>query len=157
MFLLRKLFNISLVPPELRAQLESEGLIHLVEKVGVSQRFSGSVPGLFSAASAHRGSGTLALTRHRVYASLPTAPRLKVPAIDAPWDGDGLAKVTISADGVQMDLDVKRVDPRFNGHLSLRYKASLGDEVLAQLPATSLSFGVSPEYVFHILGVRAKA
>jgi hypothetical protein len=35
-----------------------------------------------------------------------------------------------------MDLDVDHVDPRFRGHLSLRYRA--------------------PEYVFRILGVRAR-
>ena len=66
------------------------------------------------------------------------------------------AKVTISEAGVQLDLDVGRVDPRFQGHLTLHYKRALPDDVLAQIPGRSLAFSVSPDYVFHILGVRAK-
>jgi hypothetical protein len=58
-----------------------------------------------------------------------------------------------SDDGVQFDLEVNRVDPRFRGQLSLTYKMSLPDDVLAELPSRSLAFGVSPDYVFHMLGV----
>ena len=158
MGLLDKLFNTKRVSDELHAQLASEGVIYLLDKVGVSQRFSGSVPGLFSASSGARGSGLLAITRQRVYATLPSAPRLKVPAIDQRWDAtqSGPAKVTLSEEGVQLDIAVSHVDPRFHGDLTLRYKKPLTAEVLAQLPARSLAFDVSPEYVFHVLGVRAK-
>ena len=62
MGLLGKLFNHSRVPDQLRAELEAERLIYLAEKVGVTLKFSGSVPGLFSGASRNRGSGTLANT-----------------------------------------------------------------------------------------------
>jgi hypothetical protein len=158
MGLLRKLYRRDAVPDELRRQLESENLVYLAEKVGVRQQFSGSVPGLFSGASRNRGSGMLAITGQRVYATLPSAPRLQLPAIDQRWDAEqtGPARVSISEAGVQLDLDVNHVDPRFHGHLTLHYKKTLTDEVLTRLPSRTLEFTVSPEYVFHILGVRAK-
>jgi hypothetical protein len=158
MGLFSKLFPRGNAPDELQVQLESENLVYLARKAGVSQRFSGSVPGLFSGASRTRGTGMLAITGQRVYATLPSAPRLKVPAIDQRWDADqtGPAKVTFSEDGVQLDLDVGHVDPRFHGHLTLHYKKPLTEGVLAQLPSRTLAFTVPPEYVFHLLGVRAK-
>lgn len=158
MGILHTLFGWSRVPEQLRAELESEGVLYLAEKVGVSQRFSGSIPGLFSSTGGTRGSGTLAITRARVYATFPTAARLGGPAIDQRWDaaGDGPATVTISDAGVLLEIDIANVDPRFRGQLSLRYRAPLTDDVLAQLPAHTLRFSVSPEYVFHLLGVRAK-
>jgi hypothetical protein len=156
--LLRKLFKISRFPDALRTQFEAEGLVYLAEKVSVRQRFSGSVPGLFSASGGSRGQGTLALTGQRIYATYRSAARLKGPVIDARWNASdgGAAKASVSQDGVQLDLEVHQVDPRFHGQLSVRFKAVLSDAVLAALPATSLSFDVTPEYVFHILGVRVK-
>ncbi|HEY6577472.1 MAG TPA: hypothetical protein VI029_21645, partial [Mycobacterium sp.] len=35
-------------------------------------------------------------------------------------------------------------------------EADLGAALLTELPAHSPAFGVSPEYVFHSLGVRAR-
>jgi len=55
-----------------------------------------------------------------------------------------------------MDLNVKRVDPRFHGKLALEFKTPLTDDVLAALPARSLAFDVIPEYVFHMLVVRVR-
>jgi hypothetical protein len=40
--------------------------------------------------------------------------------------------------------------------LALDFKTPLTDDVLAVLPARSLAFDVTPEYVFHMLGVRVK-
>jgi len=57
---------------------------------------------------------------------------------------------------VQMDIDIGHVDPRFHGGLSLHHKTSIPNDVLAALPARSLAFAVSPEYVFHMLGVRVR-
>jgi hypothetical protein len=57
---------------------------------------------------------------------------------------------------VLVDLALNHVDPRFRGDLSLRYKMPLPDDVLAALPSRSLAFGVSPDYVFHLLGVRVR-
>ena len=158
MGLFRKLFGHGRVPEQLRAQFDAEGLIYLAEKVGVTQKFSGSVPGLFSAASRNRGFGQLAVTRQRLYATYPSAPRLGGPLIDQKWDAqEGPVKVTLSESGMQLDIEIGRVDPRFHGHLSLLYRQPLDDDILQQLPARSLRFSVSPEYVLHLLGVRAKS
>ncbi len=69
---------------------------------------------------------------------------------------DGPAKVGGSDAGVQLDLALNHVDPRFRRDLSLRYKMTLPDDVLAALPFWSLAFGVSPDYVFHLLSVRVR-
>jgi hypothetical protein len=157
MGLLDRFFTHSRVPDPLRAQLESEGLIHLAEKIGVTLKFSGSVPGLFSGDGRNRGNGALAITRQRLYATFPSAPRLGGPAIDQQWDAQtGPAVVTLDESGVQLDIEIGRVDPRFHGQLSLLYRQPLTADVLGKLPARSLRFTVPPEYVFHILGVRAK-
>jgi hypothetical protein len=146
------------LPAPLRAQLEPEGIIHVAERVRVRQQFSGSIPGMVSGWGVNRRLGLMVLTRERLFALLPSMPRLKGPAIDAWWDAEqhGPATVAISEAGVRLDVDVKRVDPRFHGELALDFKTPLTDDVLAALPARSLAFGVTPEYVFHMLGVRVK-
>jgi hypothetical protein len=150
--------RVGRLPAPLRAKLEPEGIIAVAERVRVRQRFSGSVPGMVSSWGANRHMGLVVLTQARVYALLPSVPRLKSPAVDARWDApdEGPAKVTISDAGLQMDLAVNRVDPRFHGHLSLDFRTPVSDDVLAALPKRSLEFGVSPEYVFHMLGVRVR-
>src|SRR5262249_13882542 len=87
----------------------------------------------------NRKTGLVVFTRERLYALLPTIPRLKVP-------------VALSYSGLQFDLEINRVDHRFRGHLSLKYKTSLPDDVLAALRSRSLAFGVTPDYMFHMLG-----
>jgi hypothetical protein len=146
------------LPAPLRAQLEPEGIIHVAERVRVRQQFSGSIPGMVSSWGVNRHLGLIVFTRERLFALLPSIPRLKGPAINPRWDTeqDGPATVAISDTGVRMDLDVKRVDPRFHGELALEFKTLLTDDVLAALPARSLAFDVTPEYVFHMLGVRVK-
>jgi hypothetical protein len=150
--------RVGRLPAPMRANLEPEGIIAVAERVGVRQRFSGSVPGMVSSWGANRHTGVLVLTRTRIYALLPTVPRLKGPAIDACWDAadEGPAQVTINEAGLKMELEVNRVDPRFHGHLSLDYRTPLSDDVLAALPKRSLNIGVTPEYVFHMLGVRVR-
>jgi hypothetical protein len=56
------------------------------------------------------------------------------------WDDPkgGPVRVEISESGAEMNIDIGHVDPRFRGHLSLRFKTSL------------------PDYVFHLLGVRVR-
>ena len=150
--------RIGRLPEPLRAQLAPEGIVHVAERIHVAQRFSGSAPGVHSSLSVNRQIGLAVFTRERLYALLPTVPRLKGPAIDRRWDDpkDGPANVAVSDAGVQLDLELNRVDPRFRGHLSLQYKTTLPDDVLAALPSRSLAFGVSPDYVFHLLGVRVR-
>jgi hypothetical protein len=150
--------RVGRLPAPMRAKLEPEGIIAVAERIRVRQRFSGSVPGMVSSWGANRHMGLLVVTRARIYALLPTVPRLKGPAIDVRWDApdEGQANVTISESGLLMELEVNRVDPRFHGHLSLDFRTPLADDVLAALPKRSLQFAVTPEYVFHMLGVRVR-
>jgi hypothetical protein len=105
-----------------------------------------------------RHTGLVVFTRARLYALLPTIPRLHGPAIDRRWDDEegGPCTVTISESGVLLSLDVRRVDPRLHGELSLQYRTGIPDDALAQLPKRALSFPVAPAYVFHLLGVRER-
>jgi hypothetical protein len=64
----------------------------------------------------------------------------------------GAAKTEISSTGLQLDLDVAQVDPKFSGHLSLHYKDAIPEDVLVRLPLRSLAFDVPPEYVFRAVG-----
>jgi hypothetical protein len=59
----------------------------------------GSAPGVHSALSVNRQTGLVVSTRDRLYAQLPTIPRLKEPPIDRRRDDphDGPAKVAVSA------------------------------------------------------------
>jgi hypothetical protein len=157
--LCRRFVRPGQLPQPLRRQLEPEGILHVAERVRVTQRFSGSAPGVHSASSVNRHLGLVVFTRDRLYALLPTIPRLGGPAIDQRWDAadDGPAKVVISESGLEMDLDVGQVDARFRGRLSLHFKTSIPDDVLGVLPSRSLSFSVTAEYVFHMLGVRVRA
>ncbi|MGX9787114.1 hypothetical protein [Mycobacterium sp. MMS18-G62] len=150
--------RIGRLPQPLRMRLEPEGIIHVAERVRVRQRFSGSAPGLFSAVSVNRHIGLVVFSRQRLYALLPTIPRLGGPLIDRRWDAvdDGPVKVEISDSGVQMDIDAGEIDARFHGRLSLHFKTAIPDDVLAALPAQSVSFGVTPDYVFHLLGLRVR-
>jgi hypothetical protein len=151
----RKLFGIGKLPADLRAQVESEGLIYLAEFVAVTRRFSGAIPGLRASGSVASYAGSLALTSMRVLGTLSVVPKLAGRAVDVSWDAAqaGPAKAEISSTGLQVDLDVADVDPRFHGQLSLHYKADIGDEVLGRLPRRSLAFDVPPEYVFRAVGV----
>ncbi len=151
----RKLFGIGKLPADLRAQVEAEGLIYLAEYVAVTRRFSGAIPGLRSAGTIASYAGSLAITTQRVLGTLSVVPKLAGRAIDVPWDEaqSGAAKAEISSTGLQLDLDVAPVNPKFSGHLSLHYKTAIGEDVLERLPRRSLAFDVPPEYVFRSVGV----
>ncbi len=151
--------RVGRLPGPLRERLDAEGIIHVAERVPVRQRFSGSIPGTASATSVRRHTGVVVFTRARLYALLPTVPRLNGPAIDQRWDAEqiGPAKVTISDSGVLLDLELRHIDARFHGDCSLQYKTAVPDDVLSALPQRSLRFDVKPEYVFHMLGVRVRA
>jgi hypothetical protein len=111
--------RIGRLPEPLRAQLAPEGIVHVAERIHVTQRFSGSAPGVHSSLSVNRQMGLAVFTRERLYALLPTVPRLKGPAIDRRWDDprDGPVCVEISGSGVQMNIDIGHVDLRFRGDL----------------------------------------
>jgi hypothetical protein len=153
-----RFLRIGRLPEPLRAQLAPEGIVHVAERVRVTQRFSGSAPGVHSSLSINRQIALVVFTRQRLYALLPTVPRLKGPAIDRRWNDpkDGPARVEVSGAGMRLELQLHRVDPRFRGDLSLQYKMNVPDDVLEALPSRSLAFGVSPDYVFHLLGVPVR-
>ena len=85
---LRRVHQTGRLPAPLRAQLEPEGTIHVAERVRVRQQFSGSIPGMVSGWGVNRHLGLMVLTRERLFALLPSIPRLKGPAIDAWWDAE---------------------------------------------------------------------
>lgn len=151
----RKLFGIGKLPADLRAQVEAEGLIYLAEFVAVTRRFSGAIPGLRASHSVGSYAGSLAFTAARVLGTLSVVPKLAGRAIDVRWDQAqvGAAKAEISSTGLQFDLDVAEVDPKFSGQLSLHYKDDIPDDVLARLPRRSLAFDIPAEYVFRAVGV----
>lgn len=152
---MRKWFGVGKLPDDLRAQVEAEGLLYLAEYVAVTRRFSGSIPGLRSAGSIASYVGSLAFTSQRVLGTLSVVPKLAGRAIDVRWDAPqtGAATAEISSTGLQLDLDVANVDPKFHGELSLHFKADIEDDVLSRLPLRSLAFDVPPEYVFRAVGV----
>jgi hypothetical protein len=131
-------------------------VLDLATNVAVIRRFSGSVPGLHSGASISRTSGSLVFTSQRVVATLAIRSDPSARAVDCRWDAaeTGPMKIELSTDGLKLDLDVRRVDRSFQGHLSLRYKHHLSADVLARVPRTSLSQDVSAEFVCRAIGVR---
>jgi hypothetical protein len=151
----RRLFGIGKLPADFRAQIEAEGLIYLAEYVAVTRRFSGVIPGLRASHSVASYVGDLAFTSHRVLGTLSVVPKLAGRAVDVRWDAaqTGAAKAEISSTGLQLDLDVANVDPRFHGELSLHFKTDIPEDVLTRLPLPSLAFDVPPEYVFRAVGV----
>lgn len=152
---LRKLFGIGKLPADFRAQIEAEGLLFLSEYVAVTRRFTGAIPGLRASHSVASYAGSLAFTSQRVIGTLSSLPKLAGRVIDVPWTAPqtGAATAEIGPTGLQIDLDVAKVDPRFHGDLSLHFKTDIPDDVLRRLPLRSLAFDVPPEYVFRAVSV----
>jgi hypothetical protein len=156
---LRRLMRIGKLPDDLRTELGAEGIVYLAEYVAVTVRFTGAVPGLRSAGgSIHSDAGAVAFTRQRALATLSSLPNVAARVVDHPWAAPqaGPLQVEISETGMQLDLDVGRVDPSFHGHLSMHYKDQIPAEVLSRLPARSLACDVTPEFVYRAVGVRPK-
>jgi hypothetical protein len=152
---LRKLLRIGKLPKEMRAEVEAEGIIHLVEYVPVTRRFTGKVPGKRSTGSVASYVGSLVLTNQRVLGTLSTVPKLAGRTIDQRWDAPqtGSVMAELSETGLTLNVDIAQVDPRFSGELSLHYKDAIPQDVLMRLPHRSLAFDVPPEYVFRAVGV----
>ncbi len=139
----------------MHAQVEAEGLLFLADYVAVTRRFSGAIPGVRLPHSVASYTGSLVFTAERVLATLSMLPRLAGPTVDVRWDAPqtGAARVEISAAGLQVDVDVARVDPKFSGELSLHYKTAIPADVLGGLPRRSLAFDMPAENVFRAVGV----
>lgn len=151
----RRLFGIGKLPADLRAEVEAEGVVYLVDFVPVTRRFSGAIPGLRSAHSVASYVGSVVITSQRVLATLSSLPKLAGPTVDVRWDAPqtGPASAQLSATGLQVDLDVGCVDETFEGQLALQYKTAIPGDVLTGLPRRSLSFEMPPEYVYRAVGV----
>lgn len=151
----RRLFGIGKLPDDLHAQVEAEGLIYLADYVAVTRRFSGTIPGVRLPHSVASYTGSLVFTSERVLPTLSMLPRLAGPTVNVAWDAPqtGAAQVEISSTGLQVDVDVSRVDEKFSGELSLHYKVAIPADVLSGLPRHSLAFDMPPEYVFRAVGV----
>ncbi|MGH3957834.1 hypothetical protein [Mycobacterium sp.] len=151
----RRLFGIGKLPADLRAEVEAEGVSYLVDYVAITRRFSGAIPGLRSGHSVASYVGSLVFTSRRVLATLSSLPKLAGPTVDVFWDAPqtGAATAHISSTGLQVDIDIGRVDPTFHGQLSLHYKAEIPGDVLTGLPRRQLRFDVPPEYIFRAVGV----
>ena len=152
---LRKLLRIGKLPDELRAEVQSEGIVHLAEYVPVTRRFTGRVPGMRSAGSISSYVGSLVLTNQRVLGTLSSVPKLAGRTIDQRWDAPqtGTVKAELSETGLLLEINVAEVDTRCTGHLSLHYKDAIPEDVFMRLPRRSLAFDVPPEYVFRAVGV----
>ena len=152
-----RLPRFSNVPGELREQLETEGVIFLAARVGVSRSFSGHVPGVYSAAGVARYRGMFAFSTARVVATFPTGANPNLRAIDCPWDTEpGPAIATISSHGLAIEIDLRGVDHAFSGTMKLNYKRDIPDDVLEQLPATSVKYRLEPMFVYRAVGVRPR-
>jgi hypothetical protein len=155
---LRKLLRIGGLPEDLRTQAEAEGVIYLAEFLPVTRRFSGSVPGKRANTNISSYVGSLVITSQRVLGTLSSVPKLAGRTIDQRWDAtqDGPVTADLSDAGVHIEVDIGKVDPKFDGHLSLNYKTSIPEDVLIRLPRRSLAFEVPPEYVLRAVGVPAR-
>ena len=143
---------------DLRDELEAEGVIFTAGKVGVVRRFSGHVPGVRSASGIARYTGGFGFSKARVVAIFPARGDTKLRCIDCPWDANrGPARATISDEGLQVEIDLHGVDPSFSGSMKLNYKKTIPADALQQLPATSLRFRVTPDFVYRAAGVRPKS
>jgi hypothetical protein len=149
--------KFSNVPAALREQIEAEGALFIADKVGVSKRFSGHVPGVYSAAGVSRYRGAFCFSTARIVATFPTSGDANLRSIDCSWDvDDGPATASISEKGLLIEIDLRRVDAAFSGTMKLNYKRKIPDEVLAALPTRTLAFPVEPAFVYRAAGVRPK-
>ena len=154
---LRNWAQLTNVPAELNDELEAEGLIFLAQRVGVVRHFSGHVPGVYSASGVSRYMGAFAFSAARIVATFPTRGDANLRSIDCAWDvGKGPGAVTITKKGLLIDIDLRGVDRAFSGSMKLHYKRQIPDEVLEQLPTTTLRFPVDPVFVYRSAGVRPK-
>jgi hypothetical protein len=155
---LRNWSQLGNLPAELRDQLEAEDVIFISGKIGVNRHFSGHVPGVFSASGVSRYIGAFGFSAARIVATFPTRGDANLRSIDSHWDTDhGPARATITGKGLALDIDLHRVDGAFSGTMKLNYKKKIPDEVLSVLPATTLRFPVTPNFVYRAAGVRPKS
>ena len=154
--LLRRVLGIGKLPDDMRAQIESEGVLHLAEFVPVTFRFSGKIPGKVAKGNISSYVGALALTSQRVLGTLSSVPKKAGRSVDHQWNAPGgtMVQATLDESGLLLNVpDISVVDPGFTGSVKLHYKAPLSAEVLMRLPERSFSFDVPAKFVYSVCGV----
>lgn len=154
--LLRKMLGIGALPTDERDAVAEETVLHLAEFVPVTFRFSGTVPGKLAKGNLRSYVGALAFTDRRLLGTLSSGPKKAVKTADQLWsEPDGtMVHASIDNSGVLLDIpDMATVGRCFTGSMSLRYKTSLPDELLAQLPRRELVFDVPQKYVYLACGM----
>ena len=146
-----QLFGSGKLPDKARATLPADEVLALSEGIRVDERFSGNVPGLHSGGRTFRFSGALVIDRKRVFGTLGSWT-----ALDVTWDGDGPAQVAIDEQGLKLHVDVARVDPAWNGELSLMFHRPFAPEELARFPKRAFSCSISRERLLQLAGARPK-
>lgn len=152
----RKMLGIGVLPDDMRAQVEAEGVIHLAECIAVTFRFSGNVPGKTAKGNLRSYVGALALTDQRVLGTLSSVPKKAGRAVDHQWSAEdgSMVRATIDESGLLLAVpDISAIDPSFAGSVSLHYKSSLSADVLARLPQRSFAFDAPPKFVYSACGV----
>jgi hypothetical protein len=152
----RRLFRIGKLSADTRAQVESEGVLHLTDCIGVVARFTGHIPGRRSVGLVRAYGGALVLTNQRVLGLVSAVPGKAGRGVDQLWSApqSGAVAGLLSESGLVLDIaDLSAVDPEFSGQLSLTFKSELSPEVLSRLPTRGIAFNVPPEFVYSILGV----
>ncbi|CAN5852378.1 hypothetical protein BH10ACT9_BH10ACT9_61010 [soil metagenome] len=152
----RKLLGIGKLPDDMRAQVGSEGVIHLAESLPVTLRFTGQVPGRKSVGLKRGYTGALVLTNQRVLGTLSTVPKKAGRSIDQPWvpNAGGMVTATLNETGLVLEAsDLSVIDPRFSGTLSLHYKDVLPPDILTRIPTRTLLFDVPSKWVTGAVGV----
>src|SRR6202000_3263346 len=86
---------------------------------------------------------------------LSSLPKLAGAIVDVHWDAtqSGTSAAEISANGLQVDVDVAGITPPFPGPLSLHCKLDVPADVLTALPRRSLNFDMPPKNVLRAVGV----
>ena len=154
--LIRRLLRIGKLPDDMRAQVQTEGVLHLEECIAAVVCFTGQVPGRRSVGLTRGYGGALALTNQRVLGTVSALPGKSGRAVDHPWQGPQASAVvgTLSESGLVLEIaDLSAVDQAFNGTFSLTYKSEIAPDVLSRLPTRSIAFNVPPEFVYRALGI----
>jgi hypothetical protein len=154
--LLRRVLGIGKLPDDMRAQVESEGVLHLAEFVPVTFRFSGQIPGKVAKGNLSSYVGALALTSQRVLGTLSSVPKKAGRSVDHQWNAPSgtMVQATLDESGLLLKVpDISVVDPGFTGSVKLHYKAPLSAEVLVRLPERSFAFDVPAKFVYSVCGV----
>ncbi|TQR86986.1 hypothetical protein D8S82_09480 [Mycobacterium hodleri] len=155
---LRKMLGIGKLPDDMRAQVESEGVLHLAEFVPVTYRFSGNIPGKVAKSNISSYVGALALTSERVLGTLSTVPNKAGRTVDHRWDAPPGTMVhgTLDESGLTLHVpDISVVDPGFSGSLKLHYKEPLPADLLMRIPQRTFTFDVPAKFVYSVCGVPA--